>query len=185
MSAASRAETADISMTSAVVDAVARSANKPASAPVSSQSVVPNAVPRMAWPIAQPVVPASKAVEPASQVEPAKPIESEFDPLAPEELMSRSEFGKSSQGTVSFIKPDIAALNALSESAKQRRIEQPASRWADEPMESRPIRRGDQKWARPGSASRAAGDSGAIGALITKFKDLCSKISSLCHRRVD
>lgn len=153
-SAASRAETADISRAKAVVDIVARAGNKTASAPVPSQSVVPNAV--------QP----------------------EFDPLAPEELMPRSEFGKSNQGTVSFIKPDIAALNALSESAKQRRIEQPASRWADEPVESRPIRRGDQKWARPGSASGAAGDSG-ISALLTKFRDLCSKISSLCHRRVD
>jgi hypothetical protein len=155
MSAASRAETADISKTKAVVDVVARAKKITTSAPVPPESVVPNAVPP------------------------------EFDPLAPEELMPRSEFGKSSQGTVSFIKPDIAALNALSESAKQRRVEQPASRWAEEPVESRPIRRGDRKWARPESASGAAGDSGAICALINKFRDLCSKISSLCHRRVD
>lgn len=178
MSAASRAETTDISKTGAVVDVVARAKHETTSAPVPLESVVPNAVPRMTWPNTQ-------QVEPTGQVQPAKPVQSEFDPLAPEELIPLSEFGKSSQGTVSFIKPDIAALNALSESAKERRIEQRASRWADEPVESRPIRRGDRKWARPESASGAAGDSGAICALITKFRDLCSKISSLCQRRVD
>jgi hypothetical protein len=206
MSAASRAETTDISKTGAVVDVVARAKHETTSAPVPPESVVPNAVPRMTWPNTQqvepntqqvepntqqvepntqPVEPVTQQVEPTGQVQPAKPVQSEFDPLAPEELMPLSEFGKSSQGTVSFIKPDIAALNALSESAKERRIEQRVSRWADEPVESRPIRRGDRKWARPESASGAAGDSGAICALITKFRDLCSKISSLCQRRVD
>lgn len=104
-----------------------------------------------------------------------------IDPLAPEAVCGAQEARLSPQGTVSFIKPDLAQLNALADSAKQRRIE---SRFAEEPQEQRRLSRAEQKWARPGSSRSSAAEC-PIGGFLSKIKDLCAKLSGLCHRRVD
>lgn len=101
------------------------------------------------------------------------------DEWQPQEAKDKPEievgFGK---GTVSFVKPDLATLNALSESAKQKRIEAAA----EKPLPPRHFNKSEQKWR---GASSSHENAGTVAAFLGKLKDFCARVSSLYHRRVD